>query len=107
MKTVLIFFDFNRKVDWIISNPPFSTFNHFLLKSFEVSDNVVFLIPLTKVFKNMKIETAIKKYGGIKTILHMGTGGKIGFPFGFPTGCVHYQKNYKGPINYETIYEYF
>lgn len=91
--------------DWIITNPPFSIFDDFLLKSFECSNNVVFFIPLNKVFKSKKIDQAIKNYGGIKEIIHMGTGGQHGFPFGFPVGCVHYKKGYNGDIKYTRFYK--
>ena len=93
-----------QKVDWIITNPPFSIFDLFLLKSFELADNVVFFCPLNKVFKSKKIDQAIKEYGGIKEVIHMGTGGQHGFPFGFPVGCIHYQRDYQGPITYTRKY---
>ena len=35
-------------------------------------------------------------YGGLKEIVYMGGGSKHGFGFGFPVGCLHYQRNYKG-----------
>ena len=31
------FFDYNKRVDWIITNPPFSIFDNFLIKAFEVA----------------------------------------------------------------------
>jgi len=98
------FFDFQGKVDWVITNPPFSIFDAFLEKCFEVADHVVLFIPLPKVFKSMKIDKMITAYGGLKEIVHMGSGGKHGFSFGFPVGCVYYQKGYRGPITYTQIY---
>ena len=98
------FFDYTNKVDWIITNPPFSIFDIFLKHSFEIADNVVFFCPLNKVFKSMGIDRAIQDYGGIKEVIHMGGGGKHGFPFGFPVGCIHYQKGYKGDIKYKREY---
>jgi len=92
------FFDYTNKVDWIITNPPFSIFDDFLIKSFDIADNVVFFCPLTKVFKGKKLDVKISNYGGIKEIIHMGGGNQHGFPFGFSTGCIHYEKNYKGNI---------
>lgn len=99
------FFDYNGKVDWIITNPPFSIFDNFLLKSLEISDNVVFLTTLNKVFKNKKIDDAITRYGGIKEILILGGGGVAGFPFGFPIGAIHYKKNWKGDIKITRLYQ--
>jgi len=90
----LDFFDFNEKVNWVITNPPFSIYDDFLIHSFEISDNVVFFCPLNKAFKSKKIDKKIEEYGGLKEVIMMGTGGQHGFPFGFPVGCLHYQKNY-------------
>ena len=98
------FFEYNKKVDWIITNPPFSIFDTFLQKSFETANNVVFFAPLSKVFKSMKVDTMIREYGGIKEITHMGGGGRHGFPFGFAIGCIHYKRNYKGDIKYTKMY---
>jgi len=35
-------------------------------------------------------------YGGLKEIVYMGGGSKHGFAFGFPVGCLHYQKGFVG-----------
>ena len=99
------FFEYDKKVDWIITNPPFSIFDEFLKKSFEVADNVVFFCPLNKVFKSMKIDRMIQKFGGIYEVIHMGGGGRHGFPFGFATGCIYYKRGYNGPINYTRMYD--
>tara|TARA_R110000822_G_C15095417_1_gene471229 strand:+ start:212 stop:712 length:501 start_codon:yes stop_codon:yes gene_type:complete len=98
------FFEWTQPVDWIITNPPYSIYDLFLEHCLEVADNVVLFVPLIKVFKSVKIDKMISKYGGLKEIVHMGSGGKHGFPFGFPTGCVYYQRGYKGPITYTTKY---
>lgn len=97
------FFDYHKKVDWIITNPPYSIYDAFLKHSFEVADNVVFLTPIAKAFKSMRVEKMVDEYGGLKEIFLIGTGSKCGFAFGFPTGCLYYQRNYKGPI-YRTVY---
>lgn len=90
------YFDFSEKVDWVIGNPPYSIFEEFLVKSFEISDNVSFLVPTNKIFQRQKIMNMINKYGGIKSIIIYGSGQLIGFPFGFSVGNFHFKKNYKG-----------
>lgn len=92
------FFDYQGSVDWVITNPPYSIYDRFLQKCFDVADNVVFLAPIAKAFKSMKVERMVDAYGGLKEIWMMGSGTKCGFAFGFPTGCLHYQRNYSGPI---------
>jgi hypothetical protein len=99
------FFDYDKKVDWIITNPPYSIYDKFLLKCFETADNVVLLVPLTKAFKSQKIDKEIQRYGGLKEVVMLGSGGSVGFPFGFPVGCLHYQRNYKGDIKLTRDYK--
>jgi hypothetical protein len=99
------FFDYNKKVDWIITNPPYSIYDKFLLKCFEVADNIVLLVPLAKAFKSQKIEREIKKYGGLKEVLMLGGGQSIGFNFGFPCGCLYYKRNYKGKVKIISKYK--
>ncbi|MES2382873.1 MAG: hypothetical protein V4538_17630 [Bacteroidota bacterium] len=58
------FFNYKGKVDWVIGNPPYSIFEDFLKKSFEISDNVSFLVPTNKVFQRQVIMDMINKWGG-------------------------------------------
>jgi hypothetical protein len=37
------FFDCDQRVDWIITNPPFSKMRAFLKHGYEIANNVVFL----------------------------------------------------------------
>jgi len=60
--------------------------------------------PLNKVFKSIKLDKKIYAYGGIKEVIHMGTGGMHGFPFGFVVGCIYYKRGYQGPIEYTRMY---
>lgn len=92
------FFHFREKVDWIITNPPYSIYDKFLEHSFTLSDNVVFFCPIQKAFKSERIERMVMSYGGLKEIVFMGGGRKHKLPFGFAVGCLHYQREYKGDI---------
>ncbi len=60
------FFMYSEKVDWVIGNPPYSIFEQFLKKSFEIADNVSFLVPTNKVFQRQIIMDMINKWGGGK-----------------------------------------
>lgn len=92
----LDFFDWHKPIDWIITNPPYSIYDNFLQHAFKVSDNVVFFVPIAKAFKSNKIQQMVIEYGGLSEIVYMGSGSKHGFAFGFPVGCLHYQRGYKG-----------
>jgi len=89
------FFDYNNKVDWIITNPPYSDFNRFLKHSFELADNIVLLVPVAKLFKSMGTLKEIFNFGNFVEI-HTLPSSKAGFPFGFPSAVYYIKKNYKG-----------
>jgi len=93
------FFSCNESVDWIITNPPFSNLTNVFEHAFEISDNCVFLIPISKYWSSMPRLKLAKKYGGLKEILHVGTGRQISFDLGFPFAALHFKKGYAGPIH--------
>ena len=90
------FFDYHRKVDWIIGNPPYSIFEDFLAHSLELSDNVVYILPTNKVFQRAVIMRMINKWGGVRGMRVYGSGSVVGFPFGFSVAAFWLQKNYTG-----------
>lgn len=90
------FFEWKGKVDWVIGNPPYSNFIDFLEYSFEIADNVSFLVPTNKIFQRQIIMEMITKFGGIKSMIVYGSGQLIGFPFGFSVGNFHFERNYTG-----------
>ncbi len=53
------YYDYKEKVDWIVTNPPYSDYNRFLEHSFELADNIylifskLFLPSLKKLFKTV------------------------------------------------------
>jgi hypothetical protein len=90
------FFSYREKVDWIIGNPPYSIFKDWLIHSFSLADNVVYLVPTNKIFQSWKVMGEIIKYGNIKNMIVYGSGTLIGFPFGFSVGAFHFQRGYRG-----------
>jgi len=98
------FFAWHNQVDWIIGNPPYSIFNIWLRHSFTIAENIVYLIPLNKVFNDFGMLKDILSYGGIVECLAVGRGEKINFPMGYAVGAVHFQRGYKGKTDI-TMYE--
>jgi hypothetical protein len=90
------FLSWQEPVDWLVSNPPYSTFWEFLAHSFRIAENVVYLIPLHKIWSGHRYLEAIMEYGGIRETLIIGTGTSIGFPVGLSVGAVHFKRGYKG-----------
>lgn len=92
------FFEFNHRVDWLITNPPFSNLTQVFQHAFALADNCVFLIPISKYWSSAPRLASVAKYGGLVEILHMGPGRAIGFDIGFPFGAMHFKRDYRGPV---------
>lgn len=90
------FFDYFEKIDWIVGNPPYSIFEDWLRHSFQIANDIVYILPTNKVFQRQLIMNMINKWGGIKGLRVYGSGSTVGFPFGFSVGAFHFQKNYGG-----------
>lgn len=90
------FFDYRHRVNWIIGNPPFSIFRAWLLHSFTLAENIVYLIPVVKPYQSMSLILATQAWGGIREKYVLGTGRSLGFEFGFAVAAVHFQRGYRG-----------
>ncbi len=91
------FFDYEGKVDWIITNPPYSKMRKFIQKSMEVSDNIVFLTTINYLWLKARLRDIGEKNFGIKEILLFDT--PKTFPqSGFQIGCFYLKKDYIGNI---------
>jgi hypothetical protein len=90
------FFEYTKQVDWIIGNPPYSIFEDWLIHSFELAHDVVYILPTNKVFQRQIIMRLINEWGGVKGLMVYGSGSIIGFPFGFSVGTFHFAKDYHG-----------
>lgn len=81
--------------DWIITNPPWSKFKEFLIQSFNIADNVVFLIPLNKVFGLKSTWKILEKYNfQIVNVKCWDTPIKPWPQSGFQIGTVWFKHNY-------------
>lgn len=94
------FFEYSEHVDWIISNPPYSIYDDVMAHSFEIADNVVYLVPLSKVVSSLGRIKKLYDFGGVPYIYIIGAS-RCGFPFGFPACAIHIQKGYKGDTKIE------
>jgi hypothetical protein len=87
------FLQIESKYDWIITNPPYSKYREFLIKSMLIADNIVFLIPLVHIWTKARLRIMMENKFGIKEIYCVDTPKE--FPqMGFQFGCVYYKKNY-------------
>lgn len=110
------FYGWDCMYDWIVSNPPFSHYSEWLRHSMKLAENIVYLMPVYKVFASNKFLDDLFAWGGIAHIRRYGTGTQWGFMFGHALAAVHYQKGYRGgtswskynhkPIGAEQVMEY-
>jgi hypothetical protein len=97
------FMAWTEPVDWIVSNPPYSIFLDWLKHSMSLAPDIVYLIPLFKVWQSEKVMRAIQEWGGLRETLIVGSGRKIGFPTGFSIGAVHFQRGWHGDMRVRWI----
>lgn len=91
------FFDYNNKVDWIITNPPWSKMRKFIQHSMEVSDNIVFLTTINHLWLKARLRDIKQANFGVREIVLVETPKE--FPqSGFQLGVFHLQRNYNGNI---------
>lgn len=92
------FFDYKQRVDWIVTNPPFSNLTQVFEHAFSIATNSVFLIPISKYWSSApRIELSVK-HAGLAEIAHLGRGRSIGFDIGFPFAAMHFRRGYAGAI---------
>jgi len=91
------FLEWQTKVDWIISNPPWSKMREFLEHGMEVSDNIVYLTSINHYTTKRRIRDMRDAGFGIKEIYCIPT--PKSFPqSGFQLAAVHTQRGYTGSI---------
>jgi len=98
------FFDYNTKVDWIISNPPWSKFRNFLIHSYELANDIVFLITINHLWTKARLRDMKSANFGIKEIAMIPEKVKDFRQTGFRCGAIHLQKGYKGGIKLSELF---
>jgi hypothetical protein len=88
------FYAWDKKVDWIVSNPPFSNLLAWVRHSFKVANDIVYIMPYHRGFASMKFVSDLMEWGGIVHTRWYGTGTEWGFPFGHALAAVHYRAGY-------------
>jgi hypothetical protein len=94
------FFALDYNVNWIVGNPPYSNLLAWIRWSFYRADNVIYLMPLHRVFASYAFIKDVADYGGIPEIIIVGTGTDAGFPFGHCLGVVHYKRSFRGRLKW-------
>ena len=88
----------SRRVDWIITNPPWSQFRQFLEHSLAVADHVCFLAPLPHWFTKRRMRSVRDAGFGYKEILLVDWPPVRGWrEQGFLLGTMHIVRGYEWP----------
>lgn len=91
------FFAWTTRVDWIITNPPWSQIRAFLQHGMRTADHVVFLLTINHVWTKARIRDIRTAGFGLREIVLVDM--PPSFPqSGFQLGAVHVQRGWAGPI---------
>jgi len=90
------FFDFQIKVDWVFGNPPYSIFRDWMKHSYEIADNIVYLIPSFLLFNPLSCLRMMRDNGLIKHMRNYDTGKKIEWSRSRQIMAIHIEKGYYG-----------
>lgn len=91
------FYAWDRKVDWIITNPPWSEIRRFLQHAMCFSDHVVFLLTINHVWTRARVRDIHAAGFGLREIVLVDM--PESFPqSGFQLGAVHVARGWKGKI---------
>lgn len=98
------FYAWNKQVDWCFGNPPYSHYSAWMRHSMTISKNIVYVMPVYKIFSSGKFLQDLFTWGSIVHVRRYGTGTDWGFPFGHALSAVHYQRSYSGDTSW-SVYE--
>lgn len=91
------FLNWDKPVDWIITNPPWSKIRPFLQHSMLWAQDVVFLLTINHIWTKARLRDIQEAGFGLKEICLLEM--PDSFPqSGFQLGAVHLQRHWKGDI---------
>lgn len=94
------FFDYDGKVDWIVTNPPWSLLRPFLAHSMKLADNIVFLCLVNAFFMRARQRDIHAAGFGIVEILEVPMPAKPWPQTGFSLAATWLSRDWSGPIHY-------
>lgn len=96
------FFEWKQKVDWVVTNPPWSQIRKFLQHAMIWSDNIVFLMTINHLWTKARIRD-IGEFGfGIREICLLEM--PKSFPqSGFQLGAIYLSRNWSNQITISNL----
>ena len=96
------FFEYNSKVDYIFTNPPFSQIRKFLQHSMELADNIYFICTINHLWTKARLRDIESAGFGVKEICIFDT--PKNFPqTGFQLGMFYIQRGWNGDIRFNKL----
>lgn len=96
------FFDYQKHVDYIFTNPPWSQIRKFLQHSYEIANDIYMLFTINHLWTKARLKDMKKAGFGIVEICVFDT--PKNFPqSGFQVGMVHLSRGYKHDIIFKEL----
>ena len=96
------FFDWRGRVDWIVTNPPWSQIRPFLQHAMTVAENIVFLMTVNHLWTRARVRDVRAAGHAIREICLLEM--PETFPqLGFQLGAVHFARGPQGDIRFSDI----
>lgn len=80
------FYAVTEQYDWIVGNPPYTTITSWLLHSYTIAADIIYLMPMNAIWNSLNRLKSIKEYGGLVHTRAYGNGTLFGKNYGFPVG---------------------
>jgi len=95
IKRGIDFFNYSNKVNWVITNPPWSLARKFAQHSYGLADNIIFLINVGHFlgFRARMKDTRDAGFG-VREVLLVDTPPKPWPQSGFQLGAIHFQRGW-------------
>ena len=95
------FYDYKDKVDWIITNPPWSKIRQFLQHSYDIkAENIVYLCNFNAFVTRARLRSIFSNGYGIKEVYCVDNP-KTNWPqTGFQLAATHIQRGWDGPLKF-------
>ena len=92
------FFDYNNKVNWIITNPPWSKIKPFIIHSMTIADDIVYLISINHYSTKARLRLIYENGFRIQEIYCVKMPPPPWPQSGFQIAGIHISRGYRGDI---------
>lgn len=96
------FFVYNQRINWVVTNPPWSKFRAFLDQAMHVADNVVFLAAFSHFSTKARVNDIRSAGFAMRKVIYVPT--PVEWPAsGFQMAAVWLQRGWSGPCEFDHL----